>query len=82
LASPPASIGRVATSPVSIVEALARLRARSCIVDGEAVCCDEDRRAELRPHPVPAARRQRVQQPNGTGRDKVILTPTMVVHRI
>jgi len=26
-----------------IVEALARLRPRSCIIDGEAVCCDEDR---------------------------------------
>jgi bifunctional non-homologous end joining protein LigD len=25
-----------------IVEALARLRPRSCILDGEAVCCDED----------------------------------------
>jgi bifunctional non-homologous end joining protein LigD len=25
-----------------IVEALARLRSRSCIIDGEAVCCDED----------------------------------------
>jgi len=25
-----------------IVEALARLRSRSCILDGEAVCCDED----------------------------------------
>ena len=25
-----------------IVEALARLRARSCIVDGEAVCCGDD----------------------------------------
>jgi bifunctional non-homologous end joining protein LigD len=24
-----------------IVEALARLRASSCIIDGEAVCCDE-----------------------------------------
>jgi ATP-dependent DNA ligase len=27
-----------------IVEALVRLRSRSCIVDGEAVCCDEDGR--------------------------------------
>jgi bifunctional non-homologous end joining protein LigD len=25
-----------------IVEALTRLRARSCIIDGEAVCCDDD----------------------------------------
>src|SRR5919197_5958749 len=25
-----------------IVEALSRLRSRSCIIDGEAVCCDED----------------------------------------
>jgi ATP-dependent DNA ligase len=25
-----------------IVEALARLRSRSCIIDGEAVCCDDD----------------------------------------
>jgi bifunctional non-homologous end joining protein LigD len=24
-----------------IVEALARLRSRSCIIDGEAVCCDD-----------------------------------------
>ena len=27
-----------------IVEALARLRSRSCIIDGEAVCCDADGR--------------------------------------
>jgi bifunctional non-homologous end joining protein LigD len=27
-----------------IVEALARLRFRSCIIDGEAVCCDDDGR--------------------------------------
>ncbi|TMJ79344.1 MAG: hypothetical protein E6G76_28550, partial [Alphaproteobacteria bacterium] len=25
-----------------ILETLARLRSRSCIIDGEAVCCDED----------------------------------------
>jgi bifunctional non-homologous end joining protein LigD len=25
-----------------IVEALARLRSRSCIIDGEAVCCGDD----------------------------------------
>jgi hypothetical protein len=25
-----------------IVEALVRLRSRSCIIDGEGVCCDED----------------------------------------
>jgi ATP-dependent DNA ligase len=24
-----------------IVEAMTRLRARSCIIDGEAVCCDD-----------------------------------------
>jgi bifunctional non-homologous end joining protein LigD len=28
-----------------IVEALASLRSRSCIIDGEAVCCDDDGRA-------------------------------------
>jgi bifunctional non-homologous end joining protein LigD len=27
-----------------IVEALGRLRSRSCIIDGEAVCCDDDGR--------------------------------------
>ena len=27
-----------------IVEALARLRSRSCIIDGEAVCCDDEAR--------------------------------------
>jgi bifunctional non-homologous end joining protein LigD len=36
-----------------IVEALARLRSRSCIIDGEAVCCDED--GMLPQHPLPAA---------------------------
>jgi ATP-dependent DNA ligase len=25
-----------------IVESLARLRSRSCIIDGEAVCCEQD----------------------------------------
>jgi bifunctional non-homologous end joining protein LigD len=30
-----------------IVEALARLRSRSCIIDGEAVCCDNDIRADF-----------------------------------
>src|SRR5262245_60664833 len=30
-----------------IVEALARLRSRSCIIDGEAVCCDNDGRADF-----------------------------------
>jgi bifunctional non-homologous end joining protein LigD len=30
-----------------IVEALARLRSRSCILDGEAVCCDDDGRASF-----------------------------------
>jgi bifunctional non-homologous end joining protein LigD len=27
-----------------IVEALVRLRSRSCVIDGEAVCCDDDGR--------------------------------------
>jgi bifunctional non-homologous end joining protein LigD len=27
-----------------IVEAMTRLRSRSCIIDGEAVCCDDDGR--------------------------------------
>jgi bifunctional non-homologous end joining protein LigD len=30
-----------------IVEALGRLRSRSCIIDGEAVCCDNDGRANF-----------------------------------
>jgi bifunctional non-homologous end joining protein LigD len=30
-----------------IVEAWARLRSRSCIIDGEAVCCDKDGRANF-----------------------------------
>ena len=30
-----------------IVEAVARLRSRSCIIDGEAVCCDNDGRANF-----------------------------------
>ena len=29
-----------------IVEALARLRSRSCIIDGEAVACDDKRRSD------------------------------------
>ena len=30
-----------------IVEALARLQSRSCIIDGEAVCCDDVRASAL-----------------------------------
>jgi ATP-dependent DNA ligase len=37
-----------------IVETLARLRSRSCIIDGEAVACDEKRRCLARSHPSPA----------------------------
>jgi ATP-dependent DNA ligase len=29
------------------VEALARLRSRSCIIDGKAVCCDDDGRSSF-----------------------------------
>jgi ATP-dependent DNA ligase len=36
-----------------IVEALARLRSRSCILDGEAVACDAKRPRVLRSHPPP-----------------------------
>ena len=36
-----------------IVEALAKLRSSSCIIDGEAVACGEDGIA--RAHPLPAA---------------------------
>jgi hypothetical protein len=36
-----------------IVEALARLRSKSCITDGEAVACDGNADADLRPHPIP-----------------------------
>jgi bifunctional non-homologous end joining protein LigD len=35
-----------------IVEALAKLRSRCCIIDGEAVACGED---GIRPHPIPAS---------------------------
>ena len=52
-----------------IVEALARLRSRSCIIDGEAVSCGDDGHAELRPHPLPPSRRQRLSvRPNRFGR--------------
>src|SRR4030081_3221611 len=40
-----------------IVEALARLRSRSCIIDGEAVACAEN---VVRSHPPPPHRRSRV----------------------
>jgi bifunctional non-homologous end joining protein LigD len=33
---------RGGNSPPELVEALARLRSLSCIIDGEAVCCDDD----------------------------------------
>jgi bifunctional non-homologous end joining protein LigD len=36
-----------------IVEALVRLRSRSCIIDGEAVACDENGVASVRPYPPP-----------------------------
>ena len=39
-----------------IVEALARLRSRSCIIDGEAVACDETALL-LRSHPLSPTRR-------------------------
>src|SRR5947208_1621796 len=42
-----------------IVETLARLRSRSCIIDGEAVACD-DKGTELRPHPLPPPPRKRL----------------------
>jgi ATP-dependent DNA ligase len=38
-----------------IVEALARLRSRSCIIDGEAVACGDDGIASLRAHLAAAA---------------------------
>jgi bifunctional non-homologous end joining protein LigD len=43
-----------------IVEALAQVAPRSCIIDGEAVACGEDGIASFRPHPLPTPRRERV----------------------
>ena len=44
-----------------IAEALARLRSRSCIIDGEAVACDEKNRHRLFRSPPPSSgRRDRV----------------------
>jgi ATP-dependent DNA ligase len=42
-----------------IVETLARLRLRSCIIHGEAVACDAQRRCPVRPHPSKRPRRER-----------------------
>ena len=38
-----------------IVEALARLRSRSCIIDGEAVACDHERHRPVQSHPLSGA---------------------------
>jgi ATP-dependent DNA ligase len=43
-----------------IVEALARLRSRSCIIDGEAVACDDNGIASFESHPPAPGRRRRV----------------------
>ena len=46
-----------------IVEALARLRSRSCIIDGEAIACDEkreDRHRLFRPPPASPGSRDHV----------------------
>jgi ATP-dependent DNA ligase len=40
-----------------IVEALAKLRPRSCIIDGEAGCVRQGQDRELRAHPIPPPRR-------------------------
>jgi ATP-dependent DNA ligase len=37
-----------------IVETLARLRSRSCIIDGEVVACDDDGVTSFNPGPVAA----------------------------
>jgi ATP-dependent DNA ligase len=41
-----------------IVEALARLRSRSCIIDGEAVACDDSGIAPFNRHPLSQLRRK------------------------
>jgi hypothetical protein len=39
------------------VESLARLRLRSCIIDGEAVCCGDDGVPSFEAHPLSPTRR-------------------------
>jgi hypothetical protein len=43
-----------------IIEALASLCSRACVIDGEAVVCDEGWHPELRSHPVPQAHWERL----------------------
>jgi hypothetical protein len=43
-----------------IVETLARLRSRSCIIDGEAVCCDDSGTPSFDRIPLSPVRRQRL----------------------